>query len=201
MVEYLSIEEPGRGEWKEKGSRFLSFAYPVENEDEIKSRLHELKLNFPNATHHCYAWVLGTDGNHYRANDDGEPNHSAGTPILRQIHSFQLSQILVVVVRFFGGTKLGVPGLIHAYGHATKLALEASNIIRKKLQSSATLRYTFQEEGLTYRIVKILDAQIIDTSYNPEPSMKIRFDLDKFGLLESINEQFPTIDITCNRDI
>src|SRR5690606_7725476 len=120
---YRTIAQPAEGLYKEKGSKFIALAYPVYTEEEIKDRLAELRKKYYDARHHCYAYMLGADKSRYRANDDGEPNHSAGDPILGQIRSADLSNVLVVVVRYFGGTKLGVSGLITAYKTATADAL------------------------------------------------------------------------------
>src|SRR5689334_3258152 len=115
IFSFLTIESVSEGIFKEKGSKFLAFAYPVSSESDIKLRLEELRKKYFDATHHCYAWMLGSDKKHFRAADDGEPNHSAGAPILGQIKSKNLTNVLVVVVRYFGGTKLGVGGLTQAY--------------------------------------------------------------------------------------
>src|SRR3954466_15552915 len=121
---YTTIAEPGTGDFRDRGSKFLAYAYPVFTPQDIKDRLNALKKEHPKATHHCYAWRLGTDGTQYRANDDGEPSGSAGKPILGQIDSTELTNVLVVVVRYFGGSLLGVPGLINAYKTATAQSLE-----------------------------------------------------------------------------
>jgi putative IMPACT (imprinted ancient) family translation regulator len=109
---YITIKSGVQGLYKEKGSKFLAFAYPVESEEEVKQRLLELRKAYYDARHHCYAYVLGAEKEKYRATDDGEPNHSAGDPILGQIRSRNLTNVLVVVVRYFGGVKLGVGGLV-----------------------------------------------------------------------------------------
>src|SRR5689334_14470624 len=111
----LTLKSDGKGIYKEKGSKFLGFAYPVSSESEIKERIASLKSEYFDARHHCFAWILGPEKKQFRAFDDGEPNHSAGDPILGQIRSRNLTNVLVVVVRYFGGTKLGVGGLIAAY--------------------------------------------------------------------------------------
>ena len=116
---YKSIQNPSEGLYKEKGSKFLAFAYPVSTVEEIKERMAYLQKQFHDARHHCYAWRLGADMERYRVNDDGEPSGSAGNPIFGQIQSRELSDILVVVIRYFGGTLLGVGGLINAYRSAT----------------------------------------------------------------------------------
>ena len=128
---YRTIAEPTESIYKEKGSKFLAFAYPVYSEEEVKERLAELRKKYFDARHHCYAYSLGADKSRYRANDDGEPNHSAGDPILGQIRSADLSNVLIVVVRYFGGIKLGVSGLIQAYKTATADALAEATILEK----------------------------------------------------------------------
>jgi len=195
--EYLSIEKASTGEFKDRGSRFLAFAFPVEDEETIKVELQNLKERYPDATHHCYAWVLGADRARYRANDDGEPNHSAGSPILRQINSFELSQVLVVVVRYYGGTNLGVPGLINAYGHATRLALEASSFQVQRLQCRVVLKFPFGEDGNAYRLVNQVQAEVTELIYTPEPELHVLFDLDKKEELKMFAQNFPNIEVIC----
>ncbi|MCB9261673.1 MAG: YigZ family protein [Flavobacteriales bacterium] len=135
--------------FKERGSKFIGYAYPIENEKDIKEKLDNLKIQYPDATHICYAWILG---NNYRANDDGEPNNSAGQPILREIKSKELQNVLVAVVRYFGGKKLGVSGLIEAYGESAKMALETTEII----EIEPTTKFKMKELGkLDYKIYEI----------------------------------------------
>src|SRR5687768_4675593 len=126
VYSYRTIQLPSSGEYKEKGSRFLSFSFPVQTDTEIKAHLAALKKQYYDARHHCYAWILGAEGKNFRAVDAGEPNHSAGDPILGQIRSKGLTNILVVVIRYFGGIKLGVGGLIYAYKTAAEIALRNS---------------------------------------------------------------------------
>lgn len=128
---YKSISKPSTGIYKELGSKFLSFAYPVSSEEEIKTILTELRKNYFDARHHCYAYRLGVNGEIWRANDDGEPSSSSGKPILGQLLSNEVSDVLVVVIRYFGGIKLGVPGLIRAYKAATIDAINNTEIIEK----------------------------------------------------------------------
>ena len=128
---YRSIAAPAQGVYKELGSKFLAFAYPVETEEEVKRILTDVRKEYFDARHHCYAWRLGLSGEPYRMNDDGEPSSTAGRPIHGQLLSHELSDILVVVVRYFGGTKLGVPGLIRAYKTATQDAIANAQIIEK----------------------------------------------------------------------
>lgn len=127
--EYLTISKPSEGLFKDRGSKFLAFAYPVSSEDEIKEIQEHLRSEYHDARHHCYAYMLGKDKNVFRANDDGEPSSTAGKPILGQIKSYDLTNILIVVIRYFGGTKLGVSGLINAYKTAAEEALKNAKII------------------------------------------------------------------------
>lgn len=143
-LEYRTIEAGSRADFRDRGSRFLAYAWPVTDAADIKRQLALLKGEHPKAVHHCYAWRLGTDGANYRANDDGEPAGSAGKPILGQIDSKSLTNLLVVVVRYFGGTLLGVPGLINAYKTATALALEAASIVSKPIETMVILEFNYQ---------------------------------------------------------
>ncbi|PLX14682.1 MAG: YigZ family protein, partial [Marinilabiliales bacterium] len=131
--QYLTISKPSEGLFKDRGSKFLAFAYPVSSEEEIKAFQEQLRSDYHDARHHCYAYMLGPKKENYRANDDGEPSSTAGKPILGQIRSFDLTNILIVVIRYFGGTKLGVGGLINAYKTAAEEALKNAKIIRKTL--------------------------------------------------------------------
>ena len=143
MVEaYKTLSKKGEGVYKEKGSKFLAFAYHVENDEAIRDVLEDIKKVYFDARHHCYAYVLGPERKVFRANDDGEPNHSAGDPILGQINSKELTNTLVVVVRYFGGTKLGVSGLITAYRTAAEEALDAAQITTIEIKERAIIHYS-----------------------------------------------------------
>lgn len=147
--------------YREKGSRFLGYAFPVTDEEQIKEHLEALRKEHHNARHWCYAWQLGKAYEQYRANDDGEPSNSAGMPIYGQIQSFDLTNILVVSVRYFGGTKLGVGGLIQAYKTSAQLALEASNIIERTIDIAFQLHFEYPEMNIVMRIIKDENLQII----------------------------------------
>ena len=140
---YLSVPAPAEGLFKDNGSRFISFAYPVETEEEVKDIVADLKKRYHDARHHCYAYRLGYLGDRFRANDDGEPSGSAGRPILGQIDSRGLSDTLVVVVRYFGGIKLGIPGLIRAYKTSTSEALDKAGLFPGILSGGVLPRKTF----------------------------------------------------------
>lgn len=140
--------------YKEKGSKFLGYAFPVTNEDQIKEHIEALKKEHHNARHWCYAWQLGKGYEHYRANDDGEPSNSAGMPIYGQLQSFDVTNVLVVSVRYFGGTKLGVGGLIQAYKTSAQLTLEASNIVKRTIDVFFQLHFEYPEMNIVMRIIK-----------------------------------------------
>ena len=148
--------------FKDRGSKFYGYAFPVTNEEEIKENIEFLKKQHYNARHWCYAWQLGMKYEKYRANDDGEPTNSAGTPIYGQLQAFEVTNILVVVVRYFGGTKLGVSGLIQAYKTAAKLALENSEIIQKTINEEFILQFNYSEMNKVMRIVKEEQISIIN---------------------------------------
>jgi uncharacterized YigZ family protein len=148
------------GDFRDRGSKFLAYAYPVSTATAIKEKLQALKKEHPKANHHCYAWRLGTDGTQYRANDDGEPAGSAGKPILGQIDSFGLTNVLVVVVRYFGGTLLGVPGLINAYKTVTAQALEAAPKTEKWIEEMVEINFDYPAMGEVLYLLKQADATI-----------------------------------------
>ena len=148
--------------FKDRGSKFYGYAFPVTNEEEIKENIEFLKKQHYNARHWCYAWQLGMKYEKYRANDDGEPTNSAGTPIYGQLQAFEVTNILVVVVRYFGGAKLGVGGLIQAYKTAAKLALENTEIIQKTINEEFILQFNYSEMNKVMRIVKEEQISIIN---------------------------------------
>lgn len=154
---YKSIPGPSEGLFKDNGSRFISFAFPVETEDEAKSIVCELKKKYHDARHHCYAYRLGHLGDRFRANDDGEPSSSAGRPILGQIDSRGLSDVLVVVVRYFGGIKLGIPGLIRAYKTSTAEALDNAGSVEKIAGKWFRVRFGYEAMNSVMKILKDMD--------------------------------------------
>jgi len=160
VVKYRSIAAPATGDFRDRGSKFLAYAYPVSSPEEVKARLQVLKKEHPKAVHHCYAYRLGTDGTQYRAVDDGEPGGSAAKPILGQIDSMGLTNTLVVVVRYFGGTLLGVPGLINAYKTATALALEAATTVEKWVEAMVEIRFDYPIMGEVLYLLKQAEATI-----------------------------------------
>ena len=171
---YRTIEKPVEGIYKEKGSKFLAFAYPTGDEASIKEQLSTLRKKYHNARHHCYAWRLEPEMTRYRVNDDGEPSGTAGKPIHGQIVSRELTDILVVVVRYFGGTKLGVSGLIQAYRRAASDALDHSKIIECKVYDSLKLEFAYEKMNQVMRIVKDKQLDIKDQSYDLDCSLILK---------------------------
>lgn len=147
--------------FKDKNSKFYGFAFPVNNEDEVKNELEKVKKIHPNAGHHCYAYQIGVEDIIYRANDDGEPNNSAGMPIYGQIQSFDITNVLIVVVRYFGGTKLGVSGLINAYRSSAKITIESSEIIEKTVEVYFKIIFDYDMMSKVLRILKEKNIEII----------------------------------------
>ena len=147
--------------FKEKNSKFFGYAFPVTKEDEVKEKIDILKKQHHSARHWCYAFQLGTEQLYYRANDDGEPNNSAGMPIYGQIQSFDVTNVLVVVVRYFGGVKLGVGGLISAYKTSAQLALEASQIIEKTIDTHYQIKFGYANMNKVMRVIKEKNINII----------------------------------------
>lgn len=147
--------------YKEKNSKFFGYAFPVHSEEEVKSIIDDLKKQHFSARHWCYAYQLGTTKTQYRANDDGEPNNSAGMPIYGQIQSFEVTNTLVVVVRYFGGVKLGVGGLISAYKTAAQMALEVSEIIEKTIDIHYLIRFDYKNMNKVMRIIKEKNLDIV----------------------------------------
>lgn len=153
MTHFFTIDKPSMAEHKDRGSRFIAYAFPIQTADDFKKRLRELREEHPKAAHHCFAYRIGTDGNVFRAGDDGEPAGSAGKPILGQIDSKSLTDISVVVVRYFGGTLLGVPGLITAYKTVASFALQLTPIIQKPVLQQYVLEF---EYGLMNEVMMIV---------------------------------------------
>jgi uncharacterized YigZ family protein len=151
---YYTIERPASAEFKDRGSKFIAFAFPITDITDFKKQLQGLKDEHPKAVHHCSAYRIGTDGNTFRSSDDGEPSGSAGKPILGQIDSKQLTNLAVVVVRYFGGTLLGVPGLINAYKTVTALALQTTPIIQKAIEIKYRLQFDYTKMNEVMIIVK-----------------------------------------------
>ena len=160
---YKTLTKPSEETlFKDRNSKFFGYAYPVLSEEDIKNRLEELRKIHHTARHHCYAWQLGAENVRFRANDDGEPSNSAGQPIYGQIQAFDVTNVLIVSVRYFGGTKLGVGGLINAYRTSAQLALEASEIVEKTIDVLYKLKFGYDMMNKVQRIIKERNLHIVD---------------------------------------
>lgn len=162
---FFTIQSPTQGIYKEKGSKFLAFAFPVSSESEAKEKIDELKKKYFDARHHCFAYVLGADKTKFRAYDDGEPNHSASDPILGQIRSRNLTNVVVIVVRYFGGVKLGVGGLMQAYKASAEDALNHASIIEIEVTTAIEFHFDYGRTPEVMRLVKDFEMKIIDQSF------------------------------------
>jgi uncharacterized YigZ family protein len=187
VFSYRTLQEPGEGLYKEKGSKFLAFAYPVVSESDIKERLDFLRKKYFDARHHCYAWMLGPEKKVYRANDDGEPNHSAGDPILGQIRSRDLTNVLIVVVRYFGGTKLGVGGLISAYKLAAEEALRNAPVAEREVKTGFVLYYEYSVTPDVMKLVRDFELEILQQDFQENCILKVQLRLRmKDSFLEKV---------------
>jgi uncharacterized YigZ family protein len=158
---YNTIAQPSTAEYKDRGSKFIAYAFAIESVDDFKKQLQSLKKEHPKAVHHCFAYRLGTDGNIFRSSDDGEPSGTAGKPILGQIDSKEITNVLIVVVRYWGGTLLGVSGLINAYKTSAALALQVTPIIQKQIEISYTIQFDYTQMNDIMLILKQYNCTII----------------------------------------
>lgn len=188
---YLTIAKESEGLYKDRSSKFFYFAYPVRSEDEIKSKLSDLRKTYYDARHHCYAYVLGKDAETFRSVDDGEPNHSAGDPILGQIRSNNLTNILIVVVRYFGGTKLGMSGLIQAYKTSAALAIEENEIIEEKVMELVQINFQYPFMNEVMKLVKTHELEIKAQEMMLDCTMTLEF---RKGIEEELIENLLEIE-------
>ncbi len=163
--EYQTLITTGESLFKDKGSKFFGYAFPVADEEEIKRILEEVRGLHPKARHHCFAWRLGYEGENYRANDDGEPSGSAGKPILNALISCEVTFALVIVVRYFGGTLLGVPGLIHAYKQAAAEALAVTEKEVRTMNTPVRIDYDFEQTNAVMQLIKKLNLTVKEQTF------------------------------------
>lgn len=181
---YKTILVPAEGLYKEKGSKFISFAYPVQSEGRIKEIMAELKDKFYDARHHCYAWMLGVEKKNFRANDDGEPSSTAGRPILGQIQSNDLTNILIVVVRYFGGTKLGVSGLMNAYREAAADALRNAEIVERTVDEQVRICFSYLVLNDVMKIIKEENPEVLERNFELQCEMLLSIRQKDMGNLK-----------------
>lgn len=194
-MDYYTLQGEGEGLYKEKGSKFIGHCFPVSSEEEIKGRLEDLRKQYHDARHHCYAYQIGMEDQQYRANDDGEPNHSAGDPILGQIRSAGLTNTLVVVVRYFGGTKLGVPGLIHAYKTAAEQAILSVGKVVIFPKERFTITYSYEMTSDVERM--LADFELIDQDRQFTDICKLTASIRKkvFPVFEETVRNLPSVNL------
>lgn len=193
--QYKTIAKPCEGIFKDKGSRFLAYAYPINSEQQVKEYVSGLKTAHPKARHHCWAFRLSPDRSVFRLNDDGEPAGTAGRPILNIILSKDLSNVLVVVVRYFGGTLLGVPGLINAYKMATMEALAASQIIELSINDVYTVSFNYLQMNDVMKIVKDNDLKIITQNLGNNSILELELPKSKLNTVLPKFEKIPYISL------
>lgn len=180
---YLTIETPSIGEYKEKGSKFIAYTFPVYSEEEVKECLEVVKKEHFKARHYCYAYRIGLDGKRFRANDDGEPSGTAGRPILGQIDSFGLANVLSIVVRYFGGTKLGTSGLKRAYKESTKDAFQQAQIVEKIIEDQFNVVFDYVATSDVMNFIKNEGFKILNASYENKTTLLMTIrqsDIERF---------------------
>ncbi|WP_265429181.1 IMPACT family protein [Chryseobacterium sp. YIM B08800] len=189
LHEYKTIEKPVENTLlKEKGSKFIGFAFPVNNEAELKNALEKIRTEHPKATHHCYAFRMGLNGENYRANDDGEPSGSAGLPIYNQLLANEITNVLVISVRYYGGTKLGVSGLVKAYKESAKITLEEAQIITKELETEIEIQFQFNQQNLIFTLLSKFDAKVLNFDSQQTAIISARIKVKhKDAIIESLN--------------
>ncbi len=181
--------------FKEKGSKFISFAFPLQNEKEAKDRLDQLWGKYPDATHICYAYRLGIEGEKYRVNDDGEPSGSAGLPIYNQIVSKEITNVLVASVRFYGGTKLGVSGLIKAYKLSAQMVLDESEIVERHLTVRVKFEFSYEDQGGVMRNIDKSNAEVISTEFTEKCIVEVSIKKDNLENFLSVFEPLYNVKI------
>jgi len=190
LHEYKTISKPVENVLlKEKGSKFIGFAFPVNNETELKSALEKIRSEHPKATHHCYAFRMGLNGENYRANDDGEPSGSAGLPIYNQLLANEITNVLVISVRYYGGTKLGVSGLVKTYKESAKITLEEAEIITKELEAEINITFNFDQQNVIFTLLSKFDAKILNFETFEQCTIKASLKLaEKENISEKLSE-------------
>lgn len=193
MNQYITIAASSEGLYKEKGSKFIGIAFPITTEDQFKEELAKIKKDYNDARHHCYAFRLKPNLTLYRYSDDGEPNNSAGKPIFGQIQSFELTNVGIVVVRYFGGTKLGVGGLITAYREAAKDALQKAEIITKEVTELLSIDFEYAQMNEIMNIMKQLDLTIVSQNFELQCAIRVEVPIKNKPQLISMLELIDNI--------
>ena len=182
--------------FKDRKSKFYGYAFPIQTESDIKPIVESLKKQYPTANHFCYAWQLGTENKKYRANDDGEPRNSAGMPIYGQIQSYELTNVLVIIIRIFGGVKLGVSGLINAYKSTAQMVLESAVIEKLLIEAKLKLNFDYSNMNEVMRIVKKRNIRIVSQQMENRCSLSIAVPRSQTGMIQKEFEKIPAIGLT-----
>ncbi len=198
--EYKTIAAPVEAALRERSSKFLAYAWPVKSEEEIKNHLDALRKKYYDATHHCYAWRLGPRGEMWRANDDGEPSGTAGKPILGQMLSTEVTDCIILVVRYFGGTKLGVPGLIAAYKDAAAEVLQAATVVERTVDATLAIEFPYGSLNEVMRVVKEMEPRVAGQSFDNLCSMNLAIRRGRAGELTGRLEKVEGLNMTLFND-
>lgn len=189
--EYKTLSSPAEGFFKDRGSKFYAYLFPMSDSAELSSLLETVKEQHPKARHHCFAYQLGVEGEDFRTNDDGEPSGSAGKPILNALKSAELTNCLAVIVRYFGGTLLGVSGLINAYRTATELGIAEAKIITETIDQVCELRFGFEDMGAVMNLVKKHDLEVLSQDYTDENILIFKRRLSDISMIkEAFGEHY-----------
>jgi uncharacterized YigZ family protein len=191
---FKTVSEENRIQFKEKGSNFITYLFPIKTEEEFKIRLYELKSEFPDASHHCYGFRLDKKGNSDRSSDDGEPSGTAGKPILNQLLSNDLNYCAIVIIRYFGGVKLGTGGLIKAYKEASKAVIESADIILEIEKTKGKISFDFEFSSEINKLIKLYSIEIIRKEANDKLNLFVSIPLEKMELLKSQIEKLRNVD-------
>jgi len=193
---FYTIEKEATAEFKDRGSKFIGYIFPISSVEGFKERLNEVKKLHPRATHHCFAYRLGLDGNTFRVSDDGEPSGSAGRPILGQIDSKELVNVLVIVVRYFGGTLLGVPGLINAYKSAAALALQTTPIVQRPVEQELVVQFDYTQMNEIMRVVKQYNGRVVKQEMQLFCSMTVAVPRNRFADVSYTLKELRNVEVT-----
>lgn len=198
---FYTIEKDGTAEFKDRGSKFIGYAFPISSTEGFKEKLNEVKKLHPKATHHCFAYRLGLDGNTFRVSDDGEPSGSAGRPILGQIDSKELVNVVVIVVRYFGGTLLGVPGLINAYKTAASLVLQTTPLVQRPVEQELMVHFDYTQMNDIMRVVKQYNGRIINQEMQLFCSMTVAVPRNRFTEISYILKELRNVEVSAVKPV
>ena len=192
---YYTIEKDAMAEFKDRGSKFIAYAFPVNSVELFKEKLNEVKKLHPKATHHCFAYRIGLDGNVHRVSDDGEPSGTAGRPILGQIDSKSLVNVLVIVVRYFGGTLLGVPGLIGAYRSAAALALQMTPLVQRPVEQELNVQFDYTQMNEIMHIVKQYNIRVVSQEMQLFCNMTLAVPKNRFTEIDYVLKELRNVEV------